>query len=121
MLFEALTDVTLANFADMLRLSTFARQSMLSSRRTQPIPQDFEHALIRFRLTADDLLPTLKSARSSIPAPPLLPSPETEDVLPPSLPSLTALSSEDDRANRSYIPKHFPSFPSKHTYSATPI
>jgi hypothetical protein len=121
MLFEAPTDVTRANFADMLRLSTFARQSMLSSRRTQPIPQDFEHALIRFRLTPDDLLPTLKSARSSIPAPPLLPSPETEDVLPPSLPSLTALSSEDDRANRSYIPKHFPSFPSKHTYSATPV
>ncbi|KAJ5293602.1 hypothetical protein PENANT_c002G01427 [Penicillium antarcticum] len=105
----------------MLRLSTFARQSMLSSRRTQPIPQDFEHALTRFRLTPDDLLPTLKSSRSSIPAPPLLSSPETEDVLPPSLPFLTALSSEDDRANRSYIPKHFPSFPSKHTYSATAV
>ncbi|KAJ5749357.1 uncharacterized protein N7511_011053 [Penicillium nucicola] len=108
----------------MLRLSTFARQSMLSCRRTQPIPQDFEHALTRLRLTPDDLLPTLKCSQYSTPAPPLLHSSETEgaeDVLPPSLPLLTALSSEDDRANRSYIPKHFPSFPSKHTYSATAV
>ncbi|KAJ6181341.1 hypothetical protein N7519_011802 [Penicillium mononematosum] len=44
-----------------------------------------------------------------------------ENEISKSLPFLTALSSEDDRASRPYIPKHFPSFPSKHTYSATAV
>lgn len=94
---------------------------MLSARRVQPIPHDFDHALKRFRLNPDDLLPHLKSAPSDKPSPTLLPSPPPENEISKSLPFLTALSSEDDRANRPYIPKHFPSFPSKHTYSATAV
>lgn len=106
---------------DMLRLSTFIRQSMLSSRRTQPIPNDFEHAMKRFHLQTDDLLPHLMPAPSTASTPPLLPSPPPENEITKTLPFLTALSSEDDRATRAYIPKHFPSFPSKHTYSATAV
>lgn len=94
---------------------------MLSARRVQPIPQDFDHALKRLRLNPDDLLPHLKSAPSDKPTPTLLPSPQPENEISRSLPFLTALSSEDDRTNRPYIPKHFPSFPSKHTYSATAV
>jgi hypothetical protein len=108
-------------YLDMLRLSTFIRQSMLSARRVQPIPQDFDHALKRLRLHPDDLLPHLKPSPSDKPTPTLLPSPPPENEISKSLPFLTALSSEDDRANRPYIPKHFPSFPSKHTYSATAV
>lgn len=105
----------------MLRLSTFIRQSMLSARRIQPIPLDFEHALKRFRISPNDLLPHLKSPPPDNYIPTLLPSPPPENEISKTLPFLTALSSEDDRANRPYIPKHFPSFPSKHTYSATAV
>ncbi|KAJ5181400.1 hypothetical protein N7449_011547 [Penicillium cf. viridicatum] len=117
----ALSSLCSATEEYMLRLSTFIRQSMLSARRVQPIPQDFDHALKRFRLNPDDLLPHLKSVPSDKPTPTLLPSPPPENEISKSLPFLTALSSEDDRANRPYIPKHFPSFPSKHTYSATAV
>jgi hypothetical protein len=106
---------------DMLRISNFIRQSMLSSRRTQPIPHDFEHALKRARLDPGDLLPHLKPAPFNAPAPSLLPSPPPENEIMKTLPFLTALSSEDDRATRTYIPAHLPSFPSKHTYSATAV
>ncbi|OQE38563.1 hypothetical protein PENCOP_c008G04054 [Penicillium coprophilum] len=116
----ALSSLCSATEEYMLRLSTFIRQSMLSARRVQPIPQDFDHALNRLRLNPDDLLPHLKPA-SDKPTPTLLPSPPPENEISKSLPFLTALSSEDDRANRPYIPKHFPSFPSKHTYSATAV
>ncbi|KAJ5328176.1 hypothetical protein N7452_008566 [Penicillium brevicompactum] len=105
----------------MLRLSTFIRQSMLSSRRIQPIPTDFEHAMKRVHLKPDDLLPHLKPALSEAPAPQLLPTPPPDNEITKTLPFLTALSSEDDRATRAYIPQHFPSFPSKHTYSATAV
>ncbi|KAJ5950147.1 uncharacterized protein N7479_008560 [Penicillium vulpinum] len=117
----ALSSLCSATEEYMLRLSTFIRQSMLSARRVQPIPQDFDHALKRLHLSPDDLLPHLKPAPSDKHTPTLLPSPPPENEISKSLPFLTALSSEDDRANRSYIPKHFPSFPSKHTYSATAV
>jgi hypothetical protein len=106
---------------DMLRVSTFIRQSMLSSRRTQPIPQDFEHALKRSRIQPHKLLPLLEPTSSNAPVPSLLPSPPPENEITKTLPFLTALSSEDDRATRAYIPTHLPSFPSKHTYSATAV
>ncbi|KAI2722772.1 transcriptional regulator family: Bromodomain transcription factor [Penicillium roqueforti] len=116
----ALSSLCSATEEYMLRLSTFIRQSMLSARRIQPIPHDFDHALKRLRLNPDDLLPHLKTPFDQ-PKPTLLPSPPPENEISKSLPFLTSLSSEDDRASRPYIPKHFPSFPSKHTYSATAV
>ncbi|CAG8266988.1 unnamed protein product [Penicillium salamii] len=117
----ALSSLCSATEEYVLRLSGFIRQSMLSSRRIQPIPNDFEHALKRANLDLNDLLPHLKPAPSDALAPQFLPSPPPENEITKSLPFLTALSSEDDRATRAYIPQHFPSFPSKHTYSASAV
>ncbi|OJJ44427.1 hypothetical protein ASPZODRAFT_71592 [Penicilliopsis zonata CBS 506.65] len=116
----ALESFRVATEEYIIRFSSYVRQSMLSCRRIQPIPQDFEHALRRNRLHSDDLLPYLKTAQ---PTPTLLPSPppEDEEVFKP-LPFLgPQLSGEDERVRHAYIPSNFPEFPSKHTYCHTPV
>ncbi|KAL4866759.1 hypothetical protein BDV12DRAFT_187182 [Aspergillus spectabilis] len=106
-----------------LRLASYARASMLSSRRLQPIPQDFEYALKRHSLPVDSLLPYLQPLPKIEPIPTQLPSPppdEDDDFR--ILPSFgTQVSDDDDRVRNPYIPKHFPDFPSKHTYRHTPV
>ncbi|EAW09968.1 TBP-associated factor 8 family protein [Aspergillus clavatus NRRL 1] len=105
-----------------LKLASYVRQSMLSSRRTQPIPQDVEHAFKRHRVRVGDLLPHVKPLPDVPPVPILLPSPPPEEDSWVSLPFLGAeLSGSDDRDRSAYIPKHFPQFPSKHTYRHTPV
>lgn len=95
---------------------------MLASRRIQPIPQDFEHALKRQHLRVDDLLPYLTRFSTTEPISTAPASPPPKDDLLKSLPFLgPQLSGEDDRANCRYIPKHLPQFPSKHTYRYTPV
>ncbi|PYI07883.1 hypothetical protein BO78DRAFT_365716 [Aspergillus sclerotiicarbonarius CBS 121057] len=106
----------------LLQFASYVRQSMLSSRRVQPIPQDFEHALIRQSVPVDDLLPHAKRHPNIEPIPTLLPSPPPEEDSFKILPSLgPLLTDEDDRVSNAYIPKHFPDFPSKHTYRHTPV
>lgn len=111
-----------------MRFTTHVRQSMLASRRVQPIPQDFELAMSRHRLTPDDLSPYLKGSRTAKTTTPsssggtLLPSPPPEEDDFKTVAFLgPQLSGEDDRARSAYIPQHFPQFPSKHTYRHTPV
>ncbi|KAL5333513.1 transcription factor TFIID complex subunit 8 C-term-domain-containing protein [Aspergillus crustosus] len=106
-----------------LRLASYARASMLSSRRLQPIPQDLEYALKRHSLPVHSLLPHIQPPQKLEPIPTQLPSPPPDDdddfkILPSLGPQL---SGEDDRIRSLYIPKHFPEFPSKHTYRHTPV
>lgn len=108
-------------WTDLLHISKFVRQSMLSSRRLQPIPQDFDYALNHHRITPDDLRPYLKTPPTVSPIRALPPSPPPEDEVKRKLPFLNALRGEESETNRSYVPKHFPDFPSKHTYSSTPV
>jgi hypothetical protein len=98
---------------------------MSVSRRTQPIPQDFELALRENLISVDDLPPYIKSMQPVDPIPTTLPSPPPEkdpfdDFA--GMPVLDShLSGEDDRVRNPHIPAHFPQFPSKHTYRHTPV
>lgn len=106
----------------MLHFLSTVRQSMLSCRRRQPIPQDFTYALSQNNLTVSSLIAHLQ--------PPVPPSPsqiwlesanEAEAPHPDVLPFLgPALSGASDKDRTPYIPSHFPAFPSKHTYKSTP-
>ncbi|KAE8153163.1 transcription factor TFIID complex subunit 8 C-term-domain-containing protein [Aspergillus avenaceus] len=118
----ALESFRVATEEYLLKFASYVRQSMLSSRRIQPVPHDFEHALKKHGVRVDDLLPHAKTLPKTESFSTLLPSPADEEDSFKILPSLgPQLSGEDDRARSAYIPKHFPEFPSKHTYRHTPV
>ena len=106
---------------DMAHFLTDVRQSMLSCRRTQAIPQDFLQSLHTHQLSLRSLLPHLD--------PPVNPS-ETQFPLQTDTPQDSdeqqlrflgpLLNAEPDTKLQNYVPKHFPELPSRHTYKATP-
>ena len=94
---------------------------MLASRRTRPTPDDFLQALHIHQLPLASLLPHLN--------PPVDPSKSQIAITAETLEepwqqkqgSLDIFQDIDlGRGRRSYIPRHFPAFPSEHTYKATP-
>ncbi|MCJ1397226.1 hypothetical protein MMC11_000418 [Xylographa trunciseda] len=102
----------------MVHFLASVRQSMLSCRRTQAIPQDFLHALNAHQLTLRSLIPHL-----SPPVPPWEPkisldsepNQEAEDHKHDQL-IAKLLNGPAEKASTPYIPPHFPILPSKHTY-----
>jgi transcription initiation factor TFIID subunit 8 len=100
---------------------------MLNSRRSQPIPLDFEYALHKFNLPLSSLKPHLK---------PPIPASKTQlqlEALPAELEDARKqrdkivakllgdeLDGEAERRAQPYIPKKFIPFPSQHTYKWTP-
>jgi transcription initiation factor TFIID subunit 8 len=97
--------------------------SMLAARRSAPTPLDFRYALRREGLTARLLKPHLKPP---IPADKIKPLfsivPQEEQVYQPAAGLLGEdLNGESDKRTKAYIPKQFPSFPSKHTYKSTEV
>lgn len=94
---------------------------MLSCRRAQPIPIDFQYALSQFDIP---LLSIERHLHPPIPISKLLikldPLPTEELPVCTNLKLLgDDLSGEMDKKSKPYIPKKFPSFPSKHTYKWT--
>src|SRR5271168_2759052 len=109
----------------ILKFCAMARRSMLSARRTAPIPTDFESAMRGLDLPwPDDQLKPF-STQPTI-NPPLLPTPPPEDEfhrefqLPASLLG-PGLDGRADKRKDRYIPSHLPPFPSQHTYKDTPV
>jgi transcription initiation factor TFIID subunit 8 len=108
---------------DATKFLSYVTGSMLSARRSQPIPLDFEYALRYEGLTSRLLKPHLKTA---IPAsklkPEFLPVPIEEHIYRPATGLLgEELSGESEKRTKSYIPRQFPAFPSKHTYKSTEV
>ncbi|KAL1600722.1 hypothetical protein SLS60_007110 [Paraconiothyrium brasiliense] len=101
------------------------RKSMSSARRTVPVPHDFVYALNSVGLTGSGVLaPHLDTG--DLPASFLQPAfapPEPAELPPPDLEGMLGpeLSGRADKESRKYIPAHFPAFPPKHTWMATPV
>ncbi len=105
----------------MAHFLTDVRQSMLSSRRVQAIPQDFLQALHTHQLSLRSLIPHLDPPVSASRSQFALPVETVEDEKNHALPFLgPGLNGGLDERSKLYVPLHFPAFPSKHTYKATP-
>ena len=107
----------------MAHFLTAVKQSMLSSRRTQPIAQDFLHALNKSQLSLRALIPHLDP-----PVDPLqsqisltLDSPDGTDIPMQSQLIGTLLNDDNKNTIRAYIPHNLPSLPSYHTFRAQPV
>jgi hypothetical protein len=106
---------------DMSSLIEDIRSFANASRRSYPIPTDFETSLARFNLSISSLKPHLRPPVSRAKREPswaTLPVQVDADL---SLPILDdELSGTPEKESKQYIPKSFPSFPSLHTYKYTP-
>jgi transcription initiation factor TFIID subunit 8 len=106
----------------MAHFLAFVRQSMLSSRRTQPIPQDFIHALEHHQLTLRSLLPHLDPpVEPSKSLPKLIAEPAPEPEAGDSHVIGRIFADTSTQTNFTFVPRHFPHLPSRHTFKALPV
>jgi len=95
-----------------------------ASRRCYPVPTDFETVLCYYNLPLSSLKPHLKDPVNKRCLDPTFYDPVIENTTylespPPVLGD--ELDGRYEKEERAWIPKHFPSFPSKHTYRYTPV
>lgn len=101
------------------------RKSMSSSRRIETVPHDWIYALKASGIHgSSDLEPHLDTGEVSPQVlQPSFPPPEPAEPPPPDLEGLLGaeLSGRADKESRKYIPAHFPAFPPKHSWKASPV
>lgn len=106
---------------DMQHFLASVRKSMLSCRRSQPLPQDFLYALHSHQLTLRSLLPHLDPPVNPHKSQPRLfpvPRSETDDT---KTTLIDALFHDASTARPKHIPMPFPTLPSQHTFKAEPV
>jgi hypothetical protein len=105
------------------RFLSYITESMLASRRSQPIPLDYEYAMRRQGFTSKHLRPHLKppvpKSRTQLSFELMEAEAEEYNTAPELLGN--ELSGENDKLTKPFVPKNFPAFPSKHTYKATGV
>lgn len=101
---------------DMFNFLTYVQRSMNASRRVQPMPIDFEFALRGTNILLSSLEPHLNPPVNAYPLQLQTPPPDEVEAHLSQLFLGPELSGEADRADRSFVPSHFPPFPSRHTY-----
>ena len=94
---------------------------MLLGRRADNLVTDFQYALSKFNLPIASIKPHLKPPTAPPKIHQELETLPTEELSTVALTKLLGrdLDGEYDKLSRPYIPKHFPAFPSKHTYKWT--
>ena len=93
---------------------------MFSSRRTKPIPEDFLQALHTHQLSLRSLIPHLNPPVPAMQSQFSICSETAQDDEQLHLRYLgPILNGAPEGHRKTYIPKHFPEYPSKHTYKAT--
>lgn len=105
----------------MTRFLRNVQVSMLASRRTHAIPQDFLQSLHSHQLSLRSLIPHLDPPVPAAQSQFSLSADSTtqKGSFEPTFPG-PALFGIADSESRSYVPNHFPPFPSMHTYKMTP-
>lgn len=101
----------------MKTLTRFAQ----AHRRTRPTVNDFEDLMPELNLTPADLEAELqrlpRPKRPAFPLPPPAPAPEPD----PDLSKLLGPELDGSKDKRGRLYDHLPPFPSKHTYTSTPV
>ncbi|KAI0813461.1 hypothetical protein GGR55DRAFT_579530 [Xylaria sp. FL0064] len=126
--FDSATEEALEGFTETVEtyMSGFIHQLKRvahAARRSDPIPTDYEAILRHHNLPLSSLKPHLKN-----PLPKQLLEPSFYDPIVENTTYLQStppvlgdeLDGRYEKEERVWIPKHFPSFPSKHTYRYTP-
>ncbi|KAI0549827.1 hypothetical protein F4679DRAFT_227426 [Xylaria curta] len=126
--FDSATEEALEGFTETVEtyMHGFIHQlkkAAHAARRNDTIPTDFEAVLRQHNLPLSSLKPHLKNPISKELLEPTFYDPITENTAylektPPVLGD--ELDGRYEKEERAWIPKHFPSFPSKHTYRYTP-
>ena len=105
----------------MVSFLASVRQSVLSSRRTQVIPQDYLQALHEHHLTLSALIlhldPPVLPEKSQPPLTAEIAEIDGQSVFFPTFKPI--LDEKPAGQSNAYIPNHFPTLPGSHTYKAT--